>query len=229
MLAAHPAEASAVDKHLVSAKACPAHASAQPRPLPYLPRRTVDLVHLLCDYGVKFRFLTTTIGVNPDYKNEAFYRSTLDADALRVKDLFERAAASGIEIERRSLSDGELCDLTRPPHDSLVMALVDRRYLYRPPPNSVSGFIEGCFSSLGIQGGYVGHYVLLTGFDASRDGYYIKDPAKPSEELFVHSEHLHAARRAHGTDEDLILIPWVQSLPLRARLGNSSGPAAAGG
>ena len=132
MLAAHPAEASAVDKHLVSAKACPAHASAQPRPLPYLPRRTVDLVHLLCDYGVKFRFLTTTIGVNPDYKNEAFYRSTLDADALRVKDLFERAAASGIEIERRSLSDGELCDLTRPPHDSLVMALVDRRYLESP-------------------------------------------------------------------------------------------------
>jgi hypothetical protein len=229
MLAAHPAEASAVDKHLVSAKACPAHASAQPRPLPYLPRRTVDLVHLLCDYGVKFRFLTTTIGVNPDYKNEAFYRSTLDADALRVKDLFERAAASGIEIERRSLSDGELCDLTRPPHDSLVMALVDRRYLYRPPPNSVSGFIEGCFSSLGIQGGYVGHYVLLTGFDASRDGYYIKDPAKPSEELFVHSEHLHAARRAHGTDEDLIIIPWDQPQGTETRKPLTDSATAAAG
>ena len=229
MLAAHPAEASAVDKHLVSAKACPAHASAQPRPLPYLPRRTVDLVHLLCDYGVKFRFLTTTIGVNPDYKNEAFYRSTLDADALRVKDLFERAAASGIEIERRSLSDGELCDLTRPPHDSLVMALVDRRYLYRPPPNSVSGFIEACFSSLGIQGGYVGHYVLLTGFDASRDGYYIKDPAKPSEELFVHSEHLHAARRAHGTDEDLIIIPWDQPQGTETRKPLTDSATAAAG
>ena len=229
MLAAHPAEASAVDKHLVSAKACPAHASAQPRPLPYLPRRTVDLVHLLCDYGVKFRFLTTTIGVNPDYKNEAFYRSTLDADALRVKDLFERAAGSGIEIERRSLSDGELCDLTRPPHDSLVMALVDRRHLYRPPPNSVSGFIEGCFSSLGIQGGYVGHYVLLTGFDASRDGYYIKDPAKPSEELFVHSEHLHAARRAHGTDEDLIIIPWDQPQGTETRKPLTDSATAAAG
>ena len=184
---------------------------------------------MLCDYGVKFRFLTTTIGVNPDYKNEAFYRSTLDTDALRVKDLFERAAASGIEIERRSLSDGELCDLTRPPHDSLVMALVDRRYLYRPPPNSVSGFIEGCFSSLGIQGGYVGHYVLLTGFDASRDGYYIKDPAKPSEELFVHSEHLHAARRAHGTDEDLIIIPWDQPQGTETRKPLTDSATAAAG
>ena len=141
----------------------------------------------------------------------------------------QRAAASGIEIERRSLSDGELCDLTRPPHDSLVMALVDRRHLYRPPPNSVSGFIEGCFSSLGIQGGYVGHYVLLTGFDASRDGYYIKDPAKPSEELFVHSEHLHAARRAHGTDEDLIIIPWDQPQGTETRKPLTDSATAAAG
>lgn len=31
---------------------------------------TVDLVHIICSYGVKFQFLTTTIGVNPLYKNE---------------------------------------------------------------------------------------------------------------------------------------------------------------
>ena len=31
---------------------------------------TVDLVHIICSFGVKFRFLTTTIGVNPLYKNE---------------------------------------------------------------------------------------------------------------------------------------------------------------
>ena len=31
---------------------------------------TVDLVHIICSFGIKFRFLTTTIGVNPEYKNE---------------------------------------------------------------------------------------------------------------------------------------------------------------
>ena len=31
---------------------------------------TVDLVHIICSFGIKFRFLTTTIGVNPAYKNE---------------------------------------------------------------------------------------------------------------------------------------------------------------
>lgn len=94
------------------------------------------------------------------------------------------------------------------------MALVDRRYLYRASSNSVSGFIESCFALLhdswAYSGGYIGHYVLLTGFDEARDGYYLLDPAKQCDELFVHSEHLHAARRAHGTDEDLIVIPWDQ-------------------
>ena len=69
---------------------------------------------------------------------QAFYNKTLDADRDRVSDLFERASGSGIEIERRSVSDEELSELTGAPHDSLVMALVDRRYLYRSPPNSVS-------------------------------------------------------------------------------------------
>ena len=31
---------------------------------------TVDLVHIICSFGIKFRFLTTTIGVNPAYKDE---------------------------------------------------------------------------------------------------------------------------------------------------------------
>lgn len=169
---------------------------------------TVDLVYLLRDYGVTFRFLTTTLGVNPEYKNEAFYRATLDADSLRVSELFSSAPSNEIHIERRSMSDTELCNLMRP-HDSLVMALVDRRYLYRGDTSSVTGFVESCFAGL-IGHGYVGHYVLITGFDESRDGYYIKDPAKQSDGLFVPSRHLNTARRAHGTDEDLLVIPWEQ-------------------
>ena len=167
---------------------------------------------------------------------KAFYNKTLDADRDRVSELFERASRSGIDIARRSLSDEELRDLTRPPHDSLVVALVDRRYLYRAPPNSVSGFLESCFSLLrdswAFNGGYIGHYVLLTGFDEARDGYYLLDPAKQSDELFVHSEHLNAARRAHGTDEDLVVVPWNQPPAVvvrgeqRKALANSAAAAA---
>ena len=112
------------------------------------------------------------------------------------------------------------------------MALVDRRYLYRAPPKSFSSFLESCFSLLhdSFNGGYIGHYVLLTGFDEARDGYYLLDPAKQCDDLFVHSEHLHAARRAHGTDEDLIVIPWDQPAAepgeQRKPLANSAAVAA---
>lgn len=161
---------------------------------------------------------------------QAFYNKTLDVDRDRVSDLFERASGSGIEIERRSVSDEELRELTGAPHDSLVMALVDRRFLYRASSNSVSGFIESCFALLqdswAYSGGYIGHYVLLTGFDEARDGYYLLDPAKQCDELFVHSEHLHAARRAHGTDEDLIVIPWDQPAAVQGEQGEQRKPLA---
>ena len=57
----------------------------------------------------------------------------------------------------------------------------------------------------------------------------IKDPAKPSEELFVHSEHLHAARRARGTDEDLIIIPWDQPQGTETRKPLTDSATAAAG
>ena len=94
------------------------------------------------------------------------------------------------------------------------MALVDRRYLYRPRGTSVLGLAEmaeTCFSQ--CFSGYVGHYVLITGYDAAAGGYFVSDPAKPSGRAFVHARDLDTARRSHGTDEDLIVIPLGQPAP----------------
>ena len=40
--------------------------------------RTVDLAYALHAFGVRFRFLTATIGVDPAYKDEAFYKPSGD-------------------------------------------------------------------------------------------------------------------------------------------------------
>lgn len=174
---------------------------------------TVDLAYLLRDFGIRFRYLTTTLGVDPSYQSEPFYRNTLDADSMRVNKLFAQAATKEVKIERRSLKPDELQKLLKP-HDHMVMALVDRRYLYRAPASSVSGRVESalarCFT------GYVGHYILITGYDESRRGYYIKDPAKSPDADFVPSEAVDRARRSHGTDEDLVIIPWEQ--PFRRKV-----------
>ena len=170
-----------------------------PPPLPLLAppdlryagrRRTVDLAYLLRDFGIRFRYLTTTLGVDPSYQSEPFYRNTLDADSMRVNKLFAQAATKEVKIERRSLKPDELqvcptarslsslppphhpgrparlpaCSARRPksvfphrsasrpcqkllkPHDHMVMALVDRRYLYRAPASSVSGRVESALA-----------------------------------------------------------------------------------
>lgn len=217
-----PAQEGVLLQHLVTAT--PLHPIPTPSPLahlaPNLPRacatdrvrarvrRTVDLAYVLKEYGINFRFCTKMIGVEQTYKNEAFYQKTFDADSKRVSTLFEEAPLHDIAIERRSFSSREIQALMRP-HDLLVMALVDRRYLYRAPTSRLSGFLESamahCFGS-----SYVGHYVLVTGYDEARRGYHIKDPAKDIDSMFVTCEDFDAARRSHGTDEDLILIPWEQ-------------------
>jgi len=214
---------------------------------------TIDLAYALAGFGIKFRFLTTTLGVDPTYESEPFYRTTLDSDMLRVNKLFAEAGRRNLSIERRSITSEALKELMRP-NDHLVMALVDKSQLYRAPPVSFSGMVESCIAHCCT--GYVGHYVLITGYNTDQkvrsvglnsgvgwvrlwqgrnspcrvkrwaslmqgrplslssalvwQGYYVMDPAKTPEPLFVSCEALDVARKTHGTDEDLLLIPWDQ-------------------
>ena len=160
---------------------------------------TVDLAYVMRAYGVHFRYCTMTMGVDPTYKNQPFYRETLDDDSIRVNKLFEKAEQNQIAIEHRSVSRSELIALLRPPQENMVMALVDRRYLYK------RGWFDRYFSP---ALGFIGHYVLLVGYDASRDGFYLYDPARTAEPEFASATDQHRARVAHGTDEDLLIVPW---------------------
>jgi len=184
---------------------------------------TVDLAYLLADYGVRFRYLTTTIGVDDGYDAEPFYKATLDSDRMRVNKLFEQATSNNVVIERGSLSSETLQELMRP-HDHMVMALVDRRHLDRPPPTSVSGIVESCIAR--CFSGYVGHYVLITGYDAERQAYHIMDPAKSHEPNLISCATVDLARRSYGTDEDLIVIPWEQP-QRRSKVATRSSSASA--
>ena len=88
----------------------------------------------------------------------------------------------------------------------------------------VDSCLQYCFS------GYVGHYVLLLSYDAQRDGFLVHDPARQTVDgTFVASLDLHVARHSHGTDEDLIVVPFQQSASLLPRLhpdASAASPAA---
>ena len=173
---------------------------------------TVDLAYTLHAFGVRFKYLTSTLGADPAYEAEPFYKATLDADTIRVNELFAKAETHQVHIERRSVSDDELTELVRA-QDHMVITLVDRRLLDRPGATSVSGIVDACFSY--CFGGYIGHYVLLLRHDSDRDGFVVHDPAKPASGTFVAASDLHSARRSHGTDEDLLIVPFLQPRKLQ--------------
>ena len=197
---------------------------------------------------MRYRYLTTTIGVDPSHREKAFYRLTLDHDASRVNSLFERARECNIAIESKSLSPSELRSICSGAHTrggNLIIGLVDRRHLYHPAVKTNSEALEGtdlnfgarlgssigniltAFSSIATgafetgfsTGGYLGHYILITSYNAQLQGYYILDPAGADDYTFIPDENLNAARKSHGTDEDLLVIPLDQ--PPLAVIGNT--------
>jgi len=95
----------------------------------------VDLAHILCDFGVRFQFYTTMLGVNPEHRDKAFYKQTIDADTRRVSELFDLASQREIPIQNCSVSSEQLQDLVRC-EANVVVTLVDRRYSIADPAKS---------------------------------------------------------------------------------------------
>lgn len=189
---------------------------------------TVDLAFLLRRHGVPVSFLTVTLGANPDFENESFYRENMAEDCTRVDALFARAAAEGITVEKRSLGEGELLQHMLGGRHVFIV-LVDKRKLswYRTRPARAGGGAaegggavggggagggDGCVRAVASASssnrgtsGYTGHYVVVIGYENGE--YIVRDPASTApESVRVTPAVLEQARKCFGTDEDLLLV-----------------------
>jgi hypothetical protein len=224
---------------------------------------TIDLAHLLSRFGVDVCYLTTTLGPNPAYANEGFYMPHMAEDERRVEELFRKAQTAGIVLQKRTLSPEELKEAVLT-SSCLVIALVDKRKMDQSIlaanrshydaalaslPTSLSiptatDLICSAGISAGIEGynaGYLGHYVLIVGYDQEKDEYVLRDPARPSPSSSsagasssssfssssssseeggegqedvgtrIAASSLEEARRSFGTDEDLLIVPLPHS------------------
>ncbi|XP_043851374.1 protein GUCD1 isoform X3 [Dromiciops gliroides] len=61
---------------------------------------TIDLAYLMRHFGARHRFCTRTLGVDKGYRNQSFYRRHFDAEESRVNQLFERASACKVLVEK---------------------------------------------------------------------------------------------------------------------------------
>ncbi|KAL8171539.1 hypothetical protein V2J09_023343 [Rumex salicifolius] len=151
---------------------------------------TVDLAYLLQKFSISFSYFTVTLGANPDFSMETFYKDQLPNDLGRVDMLFREALESGIKIECRSISREEICFLILS-GKYIAIVLVDQYKLSQP-------WLEGSCVP--------GHYVVICGYDADSEEFEIRDPASSRERVRIPSKCLDEAHKSFGTDEDLLLV-----------------------
>ncbi|KAL3917566.1 MAG: hypothetical protein SGPRY_006357 [Prymnesium sp.] len=124
--------------------------------------------------------------------------NSLAEDVVRVRMLFANCKAEGVHISKRYLSGVELWNLIREDENLVrVIVLVDAREL----------------ANASHHDSFMGHFVLVTGLDEGRKGFFYKDPSKPEQSSFISCAALERARSAPGTDDDLLLIPMYQDGP----------------
>ncbi|KAG2627117.1 hypothetical protein PVAP13_3KG227129 [Panicum virgatum] len=102
---------------------------------------TVDLAYLLNKFSVSFSFFTVTLGANPQYSAESFYREQLQEDIDRVDELFGKALEAGISIQCRSISAYDIAFLLLSGH-CIAIALVDKSKLNSSWMNDVQQLNE---------------------------------------------------------------------------------------
>lgn len=163
---------------------------------------TVDLANILFQIGIPFTFYTVTLGIRPEYINEAFYHA-LDDDRQRVNNLFEMLISvdHGVLVQR-IVTNQDLVELVSRRY--FVIALVDANLL----PCDVCGHVLAREEISASRKAYCGHYVVLCEYDSQNDQFYFLDPrAYHSGYCRVPTKALESARKAFGTDEDLIAVP----------------------
>lgn len=158
---------------------------------------TIELVLLLCRYGAgkDIVFTTTYCGVNPNHKKSLeFYR---DADDCRgshpeeedIERFFSSVRGMGVTIRRGKVSDEELEGV-----------LVNKAVL-------VVLLVDGTVLMGGDSGNFLGHYVLVYGFDSDTGVFYVKNPNSSLLNDEIQKSVLHKARAQYGTDDDIIFVP----------------------
>ncbi|CAI7903480.1 unnamed protein product, partial [Closterium sp. NIES-54] len=160
---------------------------------------SIDLVALLQRHGVGVEFLTVTIGANPSFAQQPFYKENMPGDVDRVNRLFADTIRAGVRIQCASIGIQHLAWLLLSGR-YLIIALVDKRSITHPlasercPP-------ECC----GPTPGYIGHFVVLCGFDSHSRMFEICDPSSHGGTSWVPMAAVDDARMTFGTDQDLIL------------------------
>lgn len=167
---------------------------------------TIDLAFVLRSLGVAVSMCTSSPGVRAEYEEDAFYKDGFVDDAVRVRELFVRAADYGIDV-RTSVLDADRL-LAHVAYRGPAIVLVNARLLRCE--DCCSRALRSCLRCVYLLSGngsaYFGHYVLVVGYSDAGGSVLYHDPSKTHRLCRTPVEEFDNARHAFGTDDDVLLI-----------------------
>ncbi|CAF1297809.1 unnamed protein product [Adineta ricciae] len=164
---------------------------------------TIDLLHLLHQSDIPAILHTITIGCSQSYDNVPYYEKLIDKDRRRVDQLFKDEAAN---VKLGGLPWSELKEhLVKYRTPCLVLIDANQLQCCTCQRTTWTRLVDKLLPM--ISSSYQGHYVLLIGFIEDETNEFIRyaDPGKTDGFCTTTRENFDQARRAFGTDEDLIL------------------------
>lgn len=149
---------------------------------------TVAVAKASAQLGFKTDFYSTSLGFNPENFNLSYYQKFTDG-AVSVQDKLMRIIAKCIEfnvkLEEKTLTLEEL--LGKINDNCVPIILID-------------------WSKVVGKDKYLGHIVPIVGYD--EENVYIHDsgPINPTPYYKISREVFELARKANGTDEDILFV-----------------------
>ena len=147
---------------------------------------TIQIATAATLLGYKTDFFSKHIYFNEENLKLEFYQKYSDA-IQQSKQVVEEARKAGVRLEERGMSLEEL--LKNVSNDSIPIVLLDW--------NVVKGTREK---------GYQGHFVPVVGYDSENVYVHNHGLTNPTPFLPIKREIFEEARKAQGTDEDIIII-----------------------
>ncbi|EAA05246.4 AGAP011198-PA [Anopheles gambiae str. PEST] len=155
---------------------------------------TIDLCYVLKDFNVPHRYLTKTIGANPNHRVNDYYKS-YTLDMLRVNNKFRYAEQNGVDVRQCTVNYRFLIDHLGT-YGNIIL-LISASLLY----------CDLCkFNKLPCEIRYMGHYIVLCGYNKKLQKFMYRNPACKDRVCYIPYQALDKARKANGTDEDIILL-----------------------
>ncbi|XP_041079917.1 protein GUCD1-like [Polyodon spathula] len=168
---------------------------------------TIDLAYLMCQLGVRQRFCTQTLGVDKGYRNQSFYKKHFSTEENRVNELFAKAEANGVVVEKRSVTVQEIQNHLAQGHVAIV--LVNAVLLVCDLCSTPVKYC--CFLPVGQKcfcrkPDYQGHFVVVCGFNGATGCIFYNNPAYSDRVCSTSIRTFEEARMSYGTDQDILFV-----------------------